>query len=40
MGQPMGIMEICRKADIIGMTTSGAARKKELVQMLQPKIGQ
>ena len=40
MGMPMRNVEICRKADIIGMTTSGAARKKELVQMLQPKIGQ
>ena len=39
MGMPMRNVEICGKADIIGMTTSGAARKKELLQVLQPKIG-
>ena len=31
--------EICQKADIVGLTTTGAARHRALLNHLKPKIG-
>ena len=31
--------EICRKADVVGLTTTGAARHRALLNHLKPKIG-
>jgi len=30
---------LCRKADIIGMTTTGAAKNQQFLKVLGPKIG-
>jgi hypothetical protein len=31
--------EICQKADIVGLTTTGAAKQRALLNHLKPKIG-
>ena len=30
---------LCRSVDVVGMTTTGAARRRDVLALLQPKIG-